>query len=346
MPKPLEDLIRADIAANGPMSIARYMALCLSHPQYGYYTTRDPLGSEGDFTTAPEISPLFGEMIGSWLVHAWEAMGAPQNVTLLECGPGRGTLMADILRVAKLRPGFLTAMRLTLSEASPVLIEQQKQLLKEFSPTYIETVADIEDAPLLFIMNEFFDALPIRQYAKAGPNWHERVIGLGPDGLTFGFVPAAYKGEGEFAEVSDATAAIWSVICDKISRHGGAGLVIDYGDLDRASGNTLQAVRNHQKVDPLAEPGEADLTAYVDFALLHSIASENGLAAPVTTQGAFLQALGIGLRAEQVIKARPDLAPATWDAVKRLTAPAQMGDLFKVLGVWQDKALTLPGFPS
>ncbi len=327
------------------MNVARYMALCLTHPTYGYYTTRDPLGAQGDFTTAPEISPLFGEMIGAWLVHAWENLGAPQRFTLLECGPGRGTLMDDILRVAKLRPDFIYAMQLHLTEASPVLQGLQNQLLGTYSPSYVETVADLPEQPLFCIANEFFDALPIRQFARDGQKWSERVIGLSETGLTFGFVPAAKQDSAEdFYETSPASQQIWSVLCDKIKTHGGAGLMIDYGDNNGKSGNTLQAVKAHQKVDVLQTPGEADLTAYVDFAVMHGIASEKGLQADLATQGEFLIDLGITERLQQVIAARPDLHEDAKGAFQRLVADDQMGQLFKVLGVWHDDAVSLPGF--
>lgn len=330
------------------MRVDEYMAECLLHPAHGYYTNRDPLGAAGDFTTAPEISQMFGELIGLALAQAWLDQGAPAPFTLAELGPGRGTLMADALRATRGVPGFHAAMDLALVEASPLLRDRQQAALAGFAPRWADRVEDLPAAPLFLIANEFFDALPVRQVLRASAGWRERLVGLADGQLAFGLgapmqVAAladrlADTGEGDMVETSGASRAIASQIATRIADHGGAALIVDYGE-QRSLGDSLQAVRTHAKVPPLTRPGEVDLTAHVDFGALAEAAQ--GVVANLTRQGAFLERLGITARAQALAQA---LEPgATLDnhiaAHARLVDPGQMGDLFKVLG------LTPPGAP-
>ncbi len=320
----LQDIIAAEIAANGPMRLDRYMKLCLSHPAHGYYMRQQPFGAGGDFTTAPEISQMFGELIGAWLVHMWQEAGAPQRFALLELGPGRGTLMADILRVAKLVPAFLAGAEVCLLENSPRLREEQRAALGHVR--HIEGLNTLPEAPVFAIANEFFDALPIRQFVKNDFGWQERLVGAGlawalgdttpqPE-LDMAF-PALETGR--IVEVNEAAQAMSGALTQHIATHGGAALVIDYGDFDGV-GDTFQALRAHKMVDVFTDPGEADLTAHVRFNDL----VQNGVAHSFTTQGRFLHALGIATRAEALDDA---------EALHRLTDTAEMGELFKVLAM-------------
>ncbi len=345
---PLEALLIRRIEQAGPMRVDEYMAECLLHPEHGYYTGRDPLGAAGDFTTAPEISQMFGELVGLALAQAWLDQGAPTPFTLAELGPGRGTLMADALRATRRVPGFHAGLRLMLVEASPVLRARQQAALEGFAPRWVERVQDLPAQPLFLIANEFFDALPVRQFLRAGAGWRERLVGLADGRLAFGLgAPvqvAALAGrladteEGDMVETCGAGGAIVAEIAARIGRHGGAALIIDYGDAP-SLGDSLQAVRAHQKVPPLAAPGQVDLTAHVDFAAL--AAAAEGTSTALTSQGAFLERLGIAARAQALARnLRPGAARDNHLAAhERLVAPDQMGRLFKVLG------LTPPGAP-
>jgi SAM-dependent MidA family methyltransferase len=349
MATPLGEKLTAIIAANGPVSIADYMRHCLADPEHGYYATRDPLGPAGDFTTAPEISQMFGELIGAWLVHAWRAAGAPAGAILAEAGPGRGTLMADILRAASIDPAFIDAVSVHLVETSPALREKQQATLSSAkSPvTWHERIADVPGGPLFFVANEFFDALPIRQYIWKDGDWRERVVGLGESGhLAFGIgpgrpgtsrldLPVADAGEGAIIEICPAASAIMDIIASRIAASGGAALIIDYGHGQAAFGDTFQAVRNHAFADPLAAPGEADLTAHVDFAALARSAREAGAAVhgPIG-QGTFLLAAGLLERAGRIGAGKDAKTRGTIEkAVERLAGREAMGALFKVLAV-------------
>jgi len=359
MATPLGEKLTAIIAANGPISITDYMSYCLADPELGYYATRDPLGTAGDFITAPEISQMFGELIGTWLVHAWRAAGAPAPAILVEAGPGRGTLMADILRAAKADPAFISAISVHLVETSPALRDKQQATLSGVkSPvTWRERIEDVAEGPLFFIANEFFDALPIRQYIRTGSEWRERVVGLDDAGnLVFGLGPSSLKPsrldrsgvgvpEGAIFEICPAAEAIIDIIANRIAASGGTALIVDYGYGKTAFGDTLQAVKNHDFADPLAEPGEADLTAHVDFAALARCTRQAGAAAhgPMD-QGAFLLAAGLLDRAGR-LGAGKDAATqqAISEAVERLAGPEAMGTLFKVLAV-TPLGLALPPF--
>ncbi len=337
----LKQLIRR----HGPLSVAAYMGLCLGHPEYGYYQTRDPLGEQGDFTTAPEISQMFGEIIGAWLAEVWLSLGEPE-CQLVELGPGRGTLMADILRVANLATGFRDKVSLHMIETSPMLREAQAARLHHHQITWHEGIEALPEQLSLFVANEFFDALPVRQFVSTGTMLAERCVRLDEaDELCFGLdeskqIPGQVPAGG-IVETCPAAIAIMGEIGRRIATEGGAALAIDYGYAGPAVGDTLQALSKHKFVDPLHDPGEADLTAHVDFSALAMAAERAGaVALPLVEQGAFLRALGIEQRAAHL--AIKGAAPVM-QALARLTAPEQMGSLFKVLGVC-GKGQGLPGF--
>ena len=344
-----ERLIRR-IRATGPMTIADYMTECLGDPEHGYYTTRDPLGKSGDFTTSPEISQMFGELLGLALAQAWMDRGAPDRVLLVELGPGRGTLMADALRATQAIPGFHAALDLHMVETSPTLRARQIETIRH-PLTHHDRIEDLPIGPPLFLIaNEFFDALPIRQFQRTETAWREHVVGLTDDRLAFGLSgPVAALPHrlgdtkpGEIVETSPASHAIVATLGARIAKDGGVALIIDYGDW-RSRGDTFQAVANHKPVDPLAEPGVADLTAHVDFEALAQAASP-ALASAMTPQGVFLERLGITPRAEAL--ARNLTGPALDSHIaahRRLTHPQEMGTLFKVLALYQPGTPPPPG---
>lgn len=357
---PLGRKIAALIRQNGPMSVADYMALCLGDPEFGYYLRREPFGRAGDFITAPEVSQMFGELVGAWIVATWEAMGAPARFSLVELGPGRGTLMKDVLRVARLRPAFLDAADIHLVETSPRLRAAQREALAGARVTWQASTADLPDVPTILVANEFFDALPIRQFVITAAGWSERVVGLTEDGaLALGLQPISSGdpsplvvaesrpsgGEGSIVETSPASAAIAGGIAAHLARNRGVALFIDYGHEGPAIGDTLQAVARHRYVDPLESPGEADITAHVDFAALAAASRKEGAEPrPLMTQGEFLARLGLSQRADS-LKRGKDAATvtATDAAVARLAGPEAMGNLFKVLAV-SSRGLVLPAF--
>lgn len=358
MTTPLAARLAAEIAETGPITVADYMARCLGDPHHGYYTTRIPFGAAGDFVTAPEVSQIFGELIGAWLLAVWDAAGAPASVRLVELGPGRGTLMADILRVAALRPAFLSAIHVDLVETSPVLRTAQRERLAH-APCPVAwhaRVEDIPDGPMLVVANEFFDALPIRQFIRTREGWGERMVGLDADGrLAFGIgpgtLPAAFAAsvdtvpEGTIVEVQPIGDAIMTTLAVRIARDGGALLAIDYGYARPGTGDTLQAMRAHGFADVLAEPGAADLTAHVNFAALAAAAKRAGAAShgPIT-QGRFLLGLGLIERARRLAEGKDEAAFQSIEAdVGRLAGVDQMGDLFKVLAVTRS-GMTPPPF--
>lgn len=334
----LEALLKRQIAAQGPITVADFMALALGHPDHGYYQTRDPLGTDGDFTTAPEISQMFGEVIGLCLAQTWMDQGQPP-ATLVELGPGRGTLMADIKRATARVPGFAN-LQVHMVETSPTLRDLQSAAVP--GVVHHDTVATLPEGPLLVVANEFFDALPIRQFVRAEVGWSERVIGVEGDALTFGLTPPAPMGlldhrlsdtrPGDLVEICTSGQSIVTEVADKIARHGGAALIIDYGDW-RSLGDTLQAVQNHVSVPPLAEPGQADLTAHVDFEALAQAAAPAQITR-LTPQGVFLERLGITARAQTLAQGLQGAALETHIAAhRRLTHPDAMGSLFKVMGL-------------
>ena len=340
---PLAGLIAAQIAASGPMRLDEYMRLCLLHPRHGYYATRDPFGAAGDFTTAPEISQMFGEMIGLALAQSWLDQGRPAPFTLAEIGPGRGTLMADILRAIRIVPGMAEAAEVTLIEASPHLRQVQRDRLG--AVRHLDSVSDLPESALFMVANEFFDALPIRQFQRAEQGWAERVVHLDDAGnLALGLAaptPGPEARLGEIRELCPEAAPIMTQIARRITDHGGLAIAIDYGNW-QGWGDTFQALRHHMPEDPLAHPGEADLTAHVDFAPLAQAARAAGArVSGMVTQGEWLLRLGIAARAERLAQAGDQGAMA---ALHCLTAPAEMGHLFKALALWAPDAPVPPGF--
>ena len=333
----LEEILIERIINNGPLSIAEYMEQALTHPEHGYYMRRDPFGVNGDFITAPETSQMFGELLGLWAGVSWMMAGSPSSVNLVELGPGRGTLMSDMMRTAPLVEGFAEAIEVHMVEVSPVLRAIQEQTLIEAAlcetPFWHSAFADVSEGTSIIIANEFFDALPIEQYFKAGDYWCPRVVDVKPDsdGLCFVLLPPFDEPEippglinaesNVMVEVCPTALDLTADISQRIAEFGGAALFIDYGHVQSTSGETLQALKNHKYHDPLIDPGEADLTAHVDFAALAQRVFASGARAigPID-QGNFLSALGINERADSLLKeASPKQAEDINCALKRLT---------------------------
>lgn len=346
----LLETLRRRIAHDGPMSVADYMSECLLNPTQGYYTTQTAIGAGGDFITAPEISQMFGELLGLALAQAWRDQGEPSAFALAELGPGRGTLMADMLRATRGLPGFHAAMDLVLIEASPKMRALQAEALSAYAPRWLDRVEDLPQQPLFLVANEFFDALPLRQFIRTGAMWSERRVGLDDDqNLAFGLgAPTAQPAlahriddtrEGDLVEYNEIASVVTEAIAQRIATHGGAALIVDYGDW-RSLGDTLQALRAHAPADPLDNPGQADLTTHVDFEVLAQAARAQGCAhTRLTPQGVFLERLGITARAQSL--AAPldgDPLTALIAAHRRLTHPEEMGNLFKVLGLMPETA--------
>lgn len=355
-PEPaLAERIARAITLAGPISIAQFMGAANAH----YYATRDPLGARGDFTTAPEVSQMFGELIGLWAVETWQRLGAPERVRLVEVGPGDGTLMADALRAARLVPDFLQAVDLILIEPSAPLREMQARMLadSDVHPRWVTGLERIEtDAPVILIANEVLDCMPARQFVKTGDGWAERRVGVNDNGeLLFGLVaisggfkrPDFEMEPGQTLEISDQQAAFGRDLARLVSAASGAALLIDYGRARPEAGDTLQGLYRHRKVDPLESPGAADLTQWADFPAVLEAAVHAG--ADVTgcrDQGDFLSRLGIEARAERLMTARPDVAPVIQRQLDRLTAPDQMGTLFKAAAIFSPRSLMVPGFET
>ena len=350
----LKEKILRLIRAHGPVSVAQYMQIALTDPEFGYYMRRDPLGR--DFITSPEVSQLFGEMIGLFFVQAWEDRDRPHPFHLVEIGPGRGTLLADILRTAKIRSAFLEAASITLVETSPVLREVQAKTLRDFPVAWRSGLHEIpQEGAFFLVANEFFDALPVRQFVRSRRGWHERMVAANGDTLVFGtaadpvpadLIPPALGDapEGSIFETSPASQAIVAEIARRVAKNGTA-LIIDYGHATPGLGDTLQAVKAHAYAEVLAEPGETDLTCHVDFTAMVKAASEaDGYVFGPEPQGAFLEALGIKLRAERLKNARPEHAAEIDAALDRLTNPQQMGMLFKAVAICEDRSVGVPGF--
>jgi NADH dehydrogenase [ubiquinone] 1 alpha subcomplex assembly factor 7 len=360
-PTPLEAEIRRLIAVAGPMPVADYVRICLTHPRFGYYTTRDPIGARGDFITAPEISQMFGELIGLWMAAAWQQMGAPENVRIVELGPGRGTLMVDALRAAKTARDFYTAIVLHLVEISPKLREEQQRKLEVLGEPVLwhPSLTDVPSGPAIIIANEFVDALPVHQAVKQKDGWHERVIEIAPDDgkLKIGVAPHPLPHfeatlPRELRQAPEGSIYEWrsdqlALELGRRARADCAALIIDYGHVHQGLGETLQAVAGHSYIDPLRRPGEVDLTAHVDFASLAQHAEMMGgrIHGPVT-QRDFLMRLGIERRAAALKAQAPDKTAAIERDFKRLTAtgPKGMGELFKVLAIADPKLGNLAGF--
>jgi NADH dehydrogenase [ubiquinone] 1 alpha subcomplex assembly factor 7 len=360
---PLVAELKRRIRLEGPLTVAHYMALCLGHPQHGYYRTRDPLGTAGDFTTAPEISQMFGELIGLWAAEVWRGLGSPAVFQLVELGPGRGTLMADALRATRRIPGFHAAATLNLIETSPFLQRIQADRLAGcgLEPLWHEALPEVAEGPSIIIGNEFLDALPIRQFIRSEEGWHERLIGLDPAGaMVFGLsahssfaaqnAGGAMIRPGAFLEISPAQEfLITDTIAPRLLSAPGAALFLDYGSPLPDGADTLQALFRHERVHPLAFPGESDLTAHVPFAALAASATRAGLAChgPMP-QREFLAALGLAERAQALHDGAEDEASrqAVASAFDRLmdASPGGMGALFQAFGL-SSPGLALPGLP-
>jgi SAM-dependent MidA family methyltransferase len=355
----LKDRLAREIALTGPMTVADYVTRCLHDPTDGYYATRPALGAGGDFITAPLISQMFGELIGLWAVETWRRLGAPERFRLVEVGPGDGTLMDDALRAARVVPGFLEACDLILIEPSGPLRDVQARRLAQadVSPRWIRTLGQIDtDAPVILIANEVLDCLPARQFVRTEGGWAERRVGVTDDGdLTFGLVgitggferPGFEVEPGQVIEASEQQAAFGRDLAVLMAEASGAALLIDYGRDRPGVGDTLQALRRHTKVDVLSTPGEADVTQWADFPAVQEAAVRAG--ADVTGcvgQGDFLRRLGIEARAERLTAGRPHAAPMIGRQLARLTAPDQMGDLFRAAAIFSPRSLSVPGFET
>ena len=350
--------IRERIRRDGPISVATYMELCLSHPTLGYYRQARPIGAAGDFVTAPEVSQMFGEFVGLWCAAVWQAMGAPRRVALVELGPGRGTLLADALRAARAVPAFLGALDLHLVESSEPLRAEQRTLLADAGPTWHGSFETVPPGPLLMIANEFFDALPIRQFERIDGAWCERVVTLaaGSRALRFavaGTCAAEAAGPhgapaGAIVERAPARDALAAALATRVAADGGAALIVDYGHERPGLGDSLQAMRRHRRHGVLEDPGDADLTAHVDFSALTAAARGAGANAfgPVA-QGHFLRALGIEERADVLRRgASAEQAQAIDAALRRLTGAHGMGALYKALAIAHPALGAPPGFET
>ncbi len=360
-PDTLLEALKHRIAREGPLTIAQYMDACLGDPEHGYYATHDPFGSGGDFTTAPEISQIFGELIGLWCAFVWQQMGAPAPFGLIELGPGRGTLMADALRAGAGVDGFIEAAQLHLVETSPVLKRMQGERLEGSgkTPHWHKRLDEVPGGPVILIANEFLDALPVCHFERREGKWFERCVGVSAEGgLEYcsaaepledaGILPRTLRDtaqDGDMAEIRPETGVIVETLAARAKTSPTAALFIDYGHEASAPGETLQAVKNHDYADPLTRPGETDLTAHVDFAQLGHDARENGLQVhgPLP-QGGFLLALGLEERWDRLMgDADNETAETISSGARRLVDPAQMGELFKVMALTSEH-LTPPPF--
>jgi len=337
------------ITAEGPISVEAFMEACLLDAAAGAYAARQPIGAKGDFITAPEISQIFGELLGLWAVAVWQGMGEPDAVTVAELGPGRGTLMADALRAARVSPTFLGCLSVALVDRSPVLATTQRDTLRGVQPpvSWYSALEEVPRGPLLVIANEFIDVLPIRQFIRRGDAWYERLVTNSAEGFVFTvsssaagdedapYVPEAAVPEGGVAETRPAALTLLAEFASRAADAPLAALIIDYGHDETGFGDTLQAVRAHRYADPLAAPGDADLSAQVDFAALKRSAKALGLEAygPMP-QGEFLLKLGLGLRRDQLLaSATKAQEAAIISGAARLADPRKMGVLFKVLAL-------------
>jgi NADH dehydrogenase [ubiquinone] 1 alpha subcomplex assembly factor 7 len=358
---PLQAEIKKLIKSTGPMPVWRYMELCLMHPEFGYYLSRDPLGREGDFTTAPEVSQMFGELLGLWAASVWKAMGSPPLLRLIEIGPGRGTMMADALRALRIVPPLHQALSLHLVEVNPVLREKQKELLSgAHEISWCDTIDDVPDGPSIIFANEYFDVLPVHQMVKRETGWHERAVELDSNGkLVFGadtepvphfeaLLPPLVRAAPVGAVFEWRPDAEIMKIATRVRDQDGAALIIDYGHLRSDAGDTFQAIARHSYADPLKNPGQADLTAHVDFqALVRAVENIGARAHGPVPQGDFLRRLGIETRAVSLMaKATHEVSEDIAGALRRLvdSGAGGMGQMFKVLAISEPNLATLAGF--
>ena len=356
---PLAIEVRRLIELRGPMPLSRYMSLCLTHPEHGYYMSRDPFGVAGDFTTSPEISQMFGELIGLWAAAVWQSMGAPEKINLVELGPGRGTLLADALRAAKVVPAFEQAIGIHLVEASPVLRELQRLKLGQTETiTWYDSVEDLPSDPAIVVANEFFDAVSVNQAVKQADGWYERTVTVDSSGeLVFGTskdplpnfeqtLPGIVR-EAPLGAIFEWRSNRLPYELARRVKLGGAALIIDYGHTRTDVGSTFQALRNHRYDDPLGEPGRADLSAHVDFeALAHAAASLGARVHGPVEQRVFLTNIGIEKRALGLKTGSPERGVEIDTALARLTAEGEtgMGQMFKVIALSDPNLASLPGF--
>lgn len=334
----LKDRLKAMIQASGPISVATYMDMCLHDRQQGYYATRPGLGE--DFITAPEISQIFGELIGLWLAHEWQAIGSPDQISLVEVGPGRGTLMADALRASAGVPGFHAAVRLHFVEPSPVLRANLENRFADSSPHFLDQFDHVPtDHPILLVANEWLDCLPVQQYIRVGEAWHERVVGLNDAqeltlGLNANALPPEIQPDArlEALEVQPGLTALVDGLNALFAKTSGRALFIDYGPCDRMPDDSLRSFLKGKQIDPLAAPGESDLTCDVDFARLAYLAEKRALAVQgPLSQSQFLLRLGAEARLNQLAKSSPSAADDLYQGIRKLTDPAEMGERFQVI---------------
>ena len=351
--------IKRLIEKSGPMPVWRYMELCLMHPEHGYYIARDPLGRDGDFTTAPEVSQMFGELLGLWAASVWKAMGSPSVLRLVELGPGRGTMMADALRALRVLPPLHQLLSVHLVEINPVLREKQRAILAGTRNIHWhDNIDEVPEGPAIILANEYFDVLPIHQAVKQETGWHERVVDIDRnDRLVFAVaddpIPRFEMLLPPFLRAAPVGAVFeWRPdteimkIARRLRDQEGAALIIDYGHLRSDAGDTFQAIAGHSFTDPLKAPGQADVTAHVDFqALAHAAEAMGTRIHGPLTQGEFLIRLGIETRAVALMaKAPPDVSEDIANALKRLVGSGRdgMGTMFKVLGISDPQLTMLP----
>jgi SAM-dependent MidA family methyltransferase len=352
--------IKKLISSSGPMPVWRYMELCLLHPQYGYYIARDPLGREGDFTTAPEVSQMFGELLGLWAASVWKAIGSPTMLRLIELGPGRGTMMADALRALRVLPPLYQALHVHMVEINPVLREKQRTTLSGVrNIAWHNHIDEVPEGPCIIFANEYFDALPVHQMVKRETGWHERVVDLDENGtLIFGvesdptprfevLLPPLVRAAPAGAVFEWRPDTEIMKLARRVRDQNGAALIIDYGHMRSDAGDTFQAIARHSYTDPLKAPGQADLTAHVDFHAMARAAEDLGarVHGPVT-QGEFLKQLGIETRAVALMsKASHETSEDIARALKRLIGGGRdgMGSMFKVLGISHPNLTVLAG---
>ena len=352
----LGDQIKLKLANGGAITVERFMELALAHPDLGYYMNRDPFGAQGDFTTAPEISQMYGELLGLWVAEVWSSMGRPKPIRLIELGPGRGTLMSDALRAARIVPDFRAALDVTLIETSPTLANiQYEALLTSGAPiAWCATLGEAPEGPAIVLANEFLDALPVRQFVRSGGRWRERTVRLdGAGQLAFGLSsePESYidveADEGAVLEINAVGHRFMFELGARLVKQGGAALFVDYGHGATGFGDTLQALHAHRMVDPLVDPGESDITAHVDFAAMARSVRATGAAVygPID-QGDFLRSLGIDVRARALAERAPERAEEFEQARRRLVGKGEgeMGALFKAMVVANRSVPPPPGF--
>jgi SAM-dependent MidA family methyltransferase len=358
---PLQSELKRLIQSSGPMPVWRYMEMCLTHPKYGYYVARDPLGREGDFITAPEVSQMFGELLGLWAASVWKAIGSPPILRLIELGPGRGTMMTDALRALRVLPPLYQALSIHLVEINPVLREKQKATLSGVrNIAWHDSIDDVPDGPAVILANEYFDVLPIHQVVRRETGWHERTVELDDSGrLVFGAASEPMPRFEVLLPPLVRAAPIGAVfewrpdteimkLASRVRDQDGAALIIDYGHMRSDAGDTLQAIARHSFADPLKNPGQADVTAHVDFQALVRAAEDLGaqVHGPVS-QGEFLKRLGIETRAIGLMtKASPEVSEDISSALKRLIGGGRggMGSMFKVLAVSEPHLKDVVGF--